>query len=594
MPDGATGRRRDVEAMLAFHGLSGLDPERPGAMPRRLERRSQPIPFRRFAGAPRLLLPLSGADAGADSGGPKADPEASPPAFESVARLLEDSLALTGWKRKANAGFGLRAVPSAGNLHPLEAYLVASNLEGGKGEDGAAIGSAALYHYSPFDHALERRRHLPEGVWQSLRKTCPGAEAFLVLTAIYWRCSWKYGERAFRLAHLDAGHALAALDAAAALADLRVRWIDSTDDDLRRLLGGEDPSPADAETADPEAEDALCLLAVEPRRAAAVQISWRPQDAIRALLEDAPLVGAASRISQVHRRWPGLLAAARTSRRRGNGPPAPGDVRMPQPAVWPRDVLRRRRSRAVYGDRKLDRRSFVEMIESLVGAESSLPWPSDLTVLLCVHRVAGVESGLYAARGASSGDERLRAAMCADFEWRQIAAASRGCRLFLLAGGDARRAAAHLAGDQPAAGDGAFTAIFLGRLEVMRRDGAWAYRRLHWQAGELGHRLYLEAETRHLGATGLGGFYDERLRALLCLDRDHADDWRPLYMVAVGFRGSDDAKLEAPYAHRGRGAVPVPASRGGFRIPAEAVAGSAASGGLATLAADDAQSRRAP
>jgi nitroreductase len=44
----------------------------------------------------------------------------------------------------------------------------------------------------------------------------PEGSLLLALSSIYWRESWKYGERAFRYCALDAGHASAAISIAAA------------------------------------------------------------------------------------------------------------------------------------------------------------------------------------------------------------------------------------------------------------------------------------------------------------------------------------------------------------------------------------------
>jgi hypothetical protein len=76
-----------------------------------------------------------------------------------------------------------RAAGSAGNLQPLEVYLLD---EGG------------LFHYDAPNHALTRLRDVPEGT--------PPA---LVVTGVPWRTGWKYGERGFRHLYWDAGSMLA-------------------------------------------------------------------------------------------------------------------------------------------------------------------------------------------------------------------------------------------------------------------------------------------------------------------------------------------------------------------------------------------------
>jgi SagB-type dehydrogenase family enzyme len=97
---------------------------------------------------------------------------------------------------------GERTAPSAGALYPLELYLVAGNVEG--------IG-AGIYRYRPPSHALrphlagDHRRALAEAaLGQSAVRT---AAAVLVIAAVYGRTSVKYGARADRYVHMEAGHA---------------------------------------------------------------------------------------------------------------------------------------------------------------------------------------------------------------------------------------------------------------------------------------------------------------------------------------------------------------------------------------------------
>lgn len=96
----------------------------------------------------------------------------------------------------------LRAWPSAGGLYPLDTYVVAAKVEGL---------SPGLYHYNAITSELE---HLPfrapemilrDGFfWQDF--ACTAAVA-LLFVAVFERTMTKYGERGYRLALLDAGHA---------------------------------------------------------------------------------------------------------------------------------------------------------------------------------------------------------------------------------------------------------------------------------------------------------------------------------------------------------------------------------------------------
>jgi len=91
---------------------------------------------------------------------------------------------------------GFRTVPSAGALYPLEVYIV--NMTG-------------VYHYNPLNHSLEKIRS--EDVQENLTKAALHQDSVrqaplkLVIMGIYERAETKYGERAERYVHLEAGHA---------------------------------------------------------------------------------------------------------------------------------------------------------------------------------------------------------------------------------------------------------------------------------------------------------------------------------------------------------------------------------------------------
>jgi SagB-type dehydrogenase family enzyme len=95
----------------------------------------------------------------------------------------------------------LRAAPSAGALYPIEIYVVLHRTE------GLVPG---LYHYAVKDHALEQLQTEDlrgEIVFRGLGQEFLGkANLVLVFTAIFQRLRWKYQERAYRYALLEAGH----------------------------------------------------------------------------------------------------------------------------------------------------------------------------------------------------------------------------------------------------------------------------------------------------------------------------------------------------------------------------------------------------
>ncbi len=89
-----------------------------------------------------------------------------------------------------------RNAPSAGALHPLEIYILM--------KDG-------VYHHDVENHVLneimdeDKRLELADAaLGQSSIKDAP---MNVVITAVYERTTAKYGERAVRYVHLEAGHA---------------------------------------------------------------------------------------------------------------------------------------------------------------------------------------------------------------------------------------------------------------------------------------------------------------------------------------------------------------------------------------------------
>jgi SagB-type dehydrogenase family enzyme len=91
---------------------------------------------------------------------------------------------------------GLRAAPSAGALYPLELYLATSE---------------GVFHYEPRAHAIQRTLSTDIRVLlfdAALRQEAVrDAPAVFVVTGVYARTAKKYGRRASRYVHLEAGHA---------------------------------------------------------------------------------------------------------------------------------------------------------------------------------------------------------------------------------------------------------------------------------------------------------------------------------------------------------------------------------------------------
>ncbi|MEI9813629.1 MAG: SagB/ThcOx family dehydrogenase [Acidobacteriota bacterium] len=84
--------------------------------------------------------------------------------------------------------------------------------------------------------------------------------------------------------------------------------------------------------------------------------------------------------------------------------------------------------------------------------------------------------------------------------------------------GDQRLAAAGLSLGQDLAGNACAAFSMIGDLDrAVRAYGDRGYRYVFFEAGAIGHRLYLAAEALGLAATGIGAFYDDEVHRYLGL-----------------------------------------------------------------------------
>lgn len=112
-----------------------------------------------------------------------------------VSQLLWAAQGITGGDR-------FRTAPSAGALYPLEVYLVAGRVEGLE---------AGIYKYRPERHALVRRAAGDHR--RSVAQTALGQESVaqapvtVLIAGVVARTAKRYGDRAERYMHMEAGHA---------------------------------------------------------------------------------------------------------------------------------------------------------------------------------------------------------------------------------------------------------------------------------------------------------------------------------------------------------------------------------------------------
>jgi SagB-type dehydrogenase family enzyme len=214
----------------------------------------QPPQYKEYPSAQRISLPPPGEFLGLSTEEAiqrrrsRRNYSAQAMTLEELSTLLYHTGGITG----ESWGHKLRSAPSAGALYPIEAYLLIHRVEGL--EPGlyhyAVLEHAlrveglepGLYHYAVLEHALEllhagdlRGEIVKHGLMQEFLGQ---ANLVIVFTAIFQRLRWKYQERSYRYALIEAGHLGQNLYLAGTSMGLGACAVGAfLDEDLNALLG---------------------------------------------------------------------------------------------------------------------------------------------------------------------------------------------------------------------------------------------------------------------------------------------------------------------------------------------------------------------
>ena len=198
------------------------------------------------------------------------------------------------------------------------------------------------------------------------------------------------------------------------------------------------------------------------------------------------------------------------------------------------EIIRQRRSLlACDGKTSISAERFYRMLSRTMPVPwDAIPWKPAIHFGLFVHRVAGIDPGLYALGRDPGKLEKLKASMHAHFAWEAPPGCPHELPLFLLERGDARGLATQVSCRQDIAGDGAFSLGMLAEYKAaLVANGPSFYRRLFWEAGAIGQVLYLEAEAAGVRSTGIGCFFDDPVHQVFGF-RDL--EFQSLYHFTVG------------------------------------------------------------
>lgn len=522
-----------MDPVLDYHERSKhhLNHYAPG--PEGLDWATQPEPFRRYTGVLELELPLLAGELQAswDDLFAPANVLQQQLNADSVANLFQLSLGLSAWKSFDGSRWALRCNPSSGNLHPTESYLICSVLPGLP---------AGVYHYGPERHCLERRA--------AAAFTWSGG-IFVALTGIYWREAWKYGMRAFRYCQHDCGHAMAAISYAAAVLGWPVRLLADWGDHEIGALSGVDRS---TEFSAKEGETPEALLWVGPG-------AVPDRTAVMAALANAEWAGEANALSADHHDWPQIRAvAAATKKSTGTLEPIGRPVQLQNLAPASHEpasrLIRRRRSAQAFdGLTIISKQRFYRILDALLPRAGNPPWvvqdqaPSVHPVLF-LHRVNGLEPGIYCLPRSPKAFEEMRSAMRPDWLWARVEGCPEHLPLRLLAPLDTRHFAAMASCHQAIAANSAFAVAMLARFDDIGRSQPWIYRQRFWEAGILGQILYMEAEAADIQGTGIGCYFDDEVHRVLGIDTKRFQD---IYHFTVG-TAVPDRRLGSEPAYEAR------------------------------------------
>ena len=518
-----------LDIVLDYHQRTKHRFDGYAAGPEALDWDNQPAPFRSFADAERAPLPLlvedDSATAWPDGG------HAWPLDLAAIGALFQLSLSLTAWKTMGPERWAVRANPSSGNLHPVEAYALIT------GVAGLADG---LWHYRPDDHSLECRARLREGGEGGAGGggLIRSSQFSIILTTVPWREAWKYGERAFRYCQLDVGHAQAALVQAASLLGWPAREVPLPYAMLATLSGtnrAEDFAVGRKGRSDTETEEAELLLAFSPngQRPGLDLTPWL------AWLETATWSGAASAIDRHPLyQWP-VIAQVAGATRDGVSP-----TPLVQPlAVTARQVLQRRSAQRFDPRHQLPQSDFIALLAATVPHTAS-----DLHLLLFVQRVEGLAPGVYFLPRNEDGQEMLAGLNKPATPVLDVPGIGSLLQLVAADPKKLQTMARQLQCHQDLAATGSFSMGLVGRFADVLKGEPAAYRTLLREAGVLGHALYLQAESLGVRGCGIGCFFDDAVHQSIGLTDQR---FQSLYHFAVGLPILDP-RIETlpPYSHR--------------------------------------------
>jgi len=363
---------------------------------------------------------------------------------ETEDNFLYHIAGLTEKRTYPSGEYYLRINPSAGALYPNELYFQVRGVEGK--EDG-------IYHYEVSSSSLTLLQSIneEEGLEPYFGfKTAMKGYLFLV-SAIYYRSSWKYKNRAFRYCLLDAGHLLGSIEASALLKPHAVQMIYTIErEKLNHMFGFEEREWFLA--------GACMAVPIQGTEVNAIEFELPYVDGSRSF-EKNEIIEEAYQETMETKFLDGCQKQIKAPKFTYNTSKL-------------QETLFNRRSQRGFHEGAITKGQFNYIIE-LIHQPILSDCDEEVSVYVVVNRVLDMPLGLY-KDGA------------------------------YIEYGDFARKAGYLSLEQYSLSQQGAVAFFL-------TSKAKNYQALYQKAGIIGQRLYVAAQYMQIGCSGIGAYYDDEV-----------------------------------------------------------------------------------
>lgn len=389
-----------------------------------------------------------------------------------------------------------RTNPSAGGLYPVELYWIALDVDGL--ESGIWQFHAPGFAFVP----VWKGRFRPEALAALLGSAPAGeASAIAVLTGIFSRGSWRYGERAYRRILLDAGHLASNL-----LEAVRRESFESVP-----LSGFCDAGLSEFLFPD---QDEVPLLAVPVGKGLTKNVARCLRSPMPDPTETSAHIASGRMQERAHHlsRIPAGKPEPPSPFNGSTRKPDLGYIPLPPPLDPGKTTMAaiERRSCRSYGWAPVTLQQLSTLLSwSDLPAEERLSPVGLLDTWLVVNAVEGLESGVW--------------------HWDHRTGSIAPHRM-----GRFREDCLKMCLGQELGGNASFVVVHSAPLgKAVELLGERAYRPLCMDAGHFGERLNLSAQAMGLGASGIGGYFDDLVNGTIGQDLSQAI----LYITTVGEPG---------------------------------------------------------